>query len=106
MCAADIDDENLSLHARPPLSAVILTTEADRSAETLEDALGFRFCLGAGRPAFYNFERGETKQPQAGNLQIQSQILCNLLNGSGAIELRGELSRSEEHTSELQSRPH
>src|SRR6266566_8548944 len=58
-----------------------LTAGADRSAETLENALALRLCRCAGRPAFYNFERDETKQRQADNLQIESQVLRNLLNG-------------------------
>src|SRR6266566_2621629 len=69
-----------------------LTAGADRSAETLENALALRLCRCAGRPAFYNFERDETKQRQADNLQIESQVLRNLLNGSDPIELRSELS--------------
>src|SRR5206468_9002384 len=56
----------------------ILTTEADRLAETLENALALGLSERAGRPAFYNFESHETKQPQTDNLQIESQVFRNL----------------------------
>ena len=55
-CAADIEDQDFSLHERPPLR---LSAEPDQS---LQDALRFRFCRRAGRPAFHNFKREESEQ--------------------------------------------
>jgi len=55
-CAADIGDQNFSLHERPPLR---LSAEPDQS---LQGAFPFRFCRRAGRPAFHNFKREESEQ--------------------------------------------
>ena len=86
MRAADIDDERL-VH-RP--ANFELLAETDRPAETLENA--FAFLSGAGcRPAFYNFEREEPEKCDAREFQIEPQILCDLLNGPGTVELRREL---------------
>ena len=50
-----------------------------------------RLCRRAGRPAFHYFERKKPEQQLPGRFQIEPQILGNLLNGSGTIELRREL---------------
>ena len=55
-CAADIDDQNSSLHERPPLR---LSAEPDQS---LQGAFPFRFCGRTGSPAFHNFKREESEQ--------------------------------------------
>src|SRR5438046_6189149 len=91
LCAADIDDENLSLHERPPLLAVMLSGQADRPFEAAKETLGLRFCRRAGRPAFHDLKRDKTEQRQTGKFQIEPQILCNLLDRSDSIELRSEL---------------
>jgi hypothetical protein len=55
-CAADIDDQDFSLHERPPLR---LSAGPDQS---LQHTFPFRFCGRAGRPAFHNFKREESEQ--------------------------------------------
>src|SRR6266403_1064906 len=72
-------------YERPPLR---LSADPDQS---LQGAFPFRFCCGAGRPAFHNFEREESEQRQTSRFQIESQILRNLLDGPDAIELRCKL---------------
>src|SRR5438552_17860112 len=58
VCAADIDDQNLSLHERAaaPNASGKLPVASHGSAKTLEKALLFWFCRSAGMPAFHYFE--------------------------------------------------
>src|ERR1700682_5994579 len=74
-----------------PFLAIALSTDADRSREPLEDALAFRRCRGTRRPAFPDLEGEKAKESKARKLQIETKILGNLLDGSHAVELRGEL---------------
>jgi hypothetical protein len=68
-----------------------LPVASARAAKTLKEAWLLRLCRGAGRPAFHYFEGKKPEQQLPGRFQIEPQILGNLLNGSGTIELRREL---------------
>src|SRR5882724_3193681 len=59
--------------------------------KTREEALFLRFCRRARRPAFHDFERKKPEQQLLRRFQIEPQVLGNLLDGSGTIELRCEL---------------
>src|SRR2546427_93971 len=91
--AADIDDQNLSLHERAaaPNASGKLPVASHGSAKTLEKALLFWFCRSAGMPAFHYFESEKPEQQLPRRFQIEPQILGNLLHRPGAIELRREL---------------
>jgi hypothetical protein len=91
MCAADIDDENLSLHERSlPEYSGELSVAPTEAAKTLKEAPLLWFCRRAGRPAIDYFKGEKTKQQLPGRFQIEPQILGNLLHRSRAIELGGE----------------
>src|SRR5438105_14914715 len=84
--AADIDDQRL-VHR---LVNCELLAKPDCLTEALENA--FALLPGAGcRPAFYNFKREEAEKADASKFQIESQIFCNLLDRTNAVELRREL---------------
>jgi hypothetical protein len=68
-----------------------LSVASARAAKTLKEAWLLRLCRRAGRPAFHYFEGKKPEQQLPGRFQIEPQILGNLLNRSGTIELRREL---------------
>src|SRR4029450_4412190 len=72
-------------------SGLMLTTASSQAFETLKDALRLRLCRRAGRPTFHDFKCEESEQHQLGRFQIEPQILCNLLDGPDAVELRCKL---------------
>ena len=68
-----------------------LAVPPDGAAKTLKEALRFRFCRCAGRPAFHYFKREKSEKQLPGSFQIEPQILGNLLHRAGTIELGPEL---------------
>ena len=57
-----------------------------------EDAALFLFRTDRGRrPAFDDLEREEAEEREARELQVEPQVLRDLCDGAGAVELRGEL---------------
>ncbi len=69
----------------------MLLGKSDRVTETLEDAFPVLSGPGPGRPAFHNLKCEEPEKRYAGELQIESQIFCDLLDRANSVELRGEL---------------
>src|SRR5262249_26141924 len=68
-----------------------LLGKSDRLTETVEDAFPVLSCPSPGRPAFHNLKCEEPKERYAGELQIKSQIFCDLLDRANSVELRCEL---------------
>src|SRR5438128_11434714 len=69
----------------------VLLGKSDRLTETLEDAFPVLACPGPVRPAFHNLKCEEPEKRYAGELQIESQIFCDLLDRANSVELRREL---------------
>src|ERR1700736_535161 len=86
--AADIDDERL-VHRLA--NSAELFAEADGLTEPLENTLLFLSCRASARPAFDNLKGEEPEKSHAREFQIESQIFCDLLNGTNAVELGREL---------------
>ena len=76
VCTADIDDQRL-VHRTANFE---LLAQTDRLTETLKNAFALLSGAAAARPAFHDFEREEPEKCNAGEFQIEPQILCDLLN--------------------------
>src|SRR5712692_9301494 len=65
----------------------VLLGKSDRLTETLEDAFPVLSGPGPGRPAFHNLKCEEPEKHYAGELQIESQIFCDLLDRANSVML-------------------
>src|SRR5690554_7484553 len=83
---------------RPPRSTLFPYTTLFRSEDECEDGLLVEQRLGADQPAFDG--------PRADLLGVQAATVVADLDDHHAGLVIGVEQRSEEHTSELQSRPH
>ena len=70
-CAADIGDQNFSLHGRPASSGV-LAVASRLFSKTLEDALLFWFGRRAGWPAFHYLKSDKAEEHLPCRFQIES----------------------------------
>src|ERR1700693_3402158 len=92
---------SISFTCVPPISTtsvlfidpqiLILLAETDRLAEPLENAFPFLSGRACARPTFDNLKGEEPEKCHAGEFQIETQIFCDLLNGTSAVELRRKL---------------
>jgi hypothetical protein len=71
VCAADVDNQNFSLHGRPASSGV-LAVASRLSPKTLENALLFWFGRRAGWPAFHYLKSDKAEEHLSRRFQIES----------------------------------